>query len=106
MCFLYRCSDLFLFMTYREGLSVALMEAMSSGMPIVCAKIRGNTDLIDDQVSGVFSENSPEAVAEHILDLYRDPERRQKLGQAAAEKALLFDDKNVLEQVKNIYMSV
>ena len=103
---LYKASDLFAFVTFREGLSVALMEAMSSGMPIVCAKIRGNTDLIDDQVSGVFSENSPEAVAEHILDLYRDPERRQKLGQAAAEKALLFDDKNVLEQVKNIYMSV
>jgi glycosyltransferase EpsD len=103
---LYKASDLFAFVTFREGLSVALMEAMSSGMPIVCAKIRGNTDLIDDQVSGVFSENSPEAVAEHILDLYRDPERRQRLGQAAAEKALLFDDKNVLEQVKNIYLSV
>ena len=103
---LYKASDLFAFVTYREGLSVALMEAMSSGMPIVCAKIRGNTDLIDDGVSGVFSENSPEAVAEHILDLYRDPEFRKALGQAAAEKALLCDDKNVLDQMKNIYLTV
>ncbi len=103
---LYKASDLFAFVTFREGLSVALMEAMSSGMPIVCAKIRGNTDLIDDQISGVFSENSPEAVAEHILSLYRDPEGRNALGQAASEKALLFDDKNVLEQVRQIYLSV
>jgi len=103
---LYKASDLFLFVTLREGLSVALMEAMSSGIPIVCAKIRGNTDLIDDGLSGVFSENDPEAVAEHILSLYRDPERRQALGQAASEKALLFDEKNVLEQVKEIYFSV
>ena len=103
---LYKASDLFLFVTFREGLSVALMEAMSSGMSIVCAKIRGNTDLIDDGVSGVFSENSPEAVAEHILAMYRDPQRRQLLGQAAAEKALLFDDKNVLNQVKEIYLSM
>ena len=103
---LYKASDLFAFVTFREGLSVALMEAMSSGMPIVCAKIRGNTDLIDDHVSGVFSENNPEAVAEHILALYRDPEGRKALGQAASEKALLFDDKNVLQQVKDIYLSV
>ena len=103
---LYKASDLFLFVTFREGLSVALMEAMSSGMPIVCAKIRGNTDLIDDGVSGVFSENSPEAVAEHILAMYQNPDRRRLLGQAAAEKALLFDAENVLEQVKNIYLSV
>ena len=103
---LYKASDLFLFVTLREGLSVALMEAMSSGMPIVCAKIRGNTDLIDDGVSGVFSENSPEAVAEHILSLYRDPEKRKALGQAASEKALLFDKENVLQQVKDIYLSL
>ena len=103
---LYKASDLFVFVTLREGLSVALMEAMSSGMPIVCGKIRGNTDLIDDHVSGIFSENSPEAVAEHILALYRDPAKRQALGQAASEKALLFDDKNVLQQVKEIYLSV
>lgn len=103
---LYKASDLFLFVTFREGLSVALMEAMSSGMPIVAAKIRGNTDLIDDGVSGVFSENSPEAVAEHILAMYRDPQRREQLGKAAAEKALLFDDKNVLNQVKEIYLSL
>ena len=103
---LYKASDLFLFVTLREGLSVALMEAMSSGMPIVCAKIRGNTDLIDDGVSGVFSENSPEAVAEHILSLYRDPEKRKALGRAAIQKALLFDEKNVLQQVKEIYLSL
>jgi len=103
---LYKISDLFLFVTLREGLSVALMEAMSSGMPIICARIRGNTDLIDDGISGVFSENSPEAVAEHILQLYQNPDRRAAMGKAASQKALLFDEKNVLEQVKEIYLSL
>ena len=103
---LYKACDLFAFVTFREGLSVALMEAMSSGIPIVCAKIRGNTDLIEDHVSGIFSENSPEAVAEHILTLYRDPEYRKSLGQAASERVLMCDDKNVLQQVKDIYLSV
>ena len=103
---LYKASDLFLFVTLREGLSVALMEAMSSGMPIICAEIRGNTDLVDNNISGVFTENTPEAVAEHILALYRDSEKRKSLGQAASEKALLFDEEAVLKQIKEIYLSV
>ncbi|MDY3225387.1 MAG: glycosyltransferase family 4 protein [Candidatus Faecousia sp.] len=100
---LYRCCDLFVFMTFREGLSVALMEAMSSAMPIICTKIRGNTDLIDDGVSGRFCENTPQALGEMLLREYADPEERKRLGQAAAEKAVLFDEKTVHAQMKRIY---
>lgn len=103
---LYRCSDLFAFMPFREGLSVALMEAMSCGMPVVCSQIRGNTDLIDDGISGVFAENTPQAVAKAILELYRDPERRAALGRGAAEKVLEFDDRNVHKRMKEIYLSL
>lgn len=103
---LYRCSDLFLFMTFREGLSVALMEAMGSGLPIVCTRIRGNTDLVEDGVSGMFAENTPEAVAEAILQLYRDPRKRAAYGSAAAQRVTLFDNENVHKQVKDIYLSL
>ena len=103
---LYRCSDLFAFISFREGLSVALMEAMSSGMSIVCTKIRGNVDLIDDGISGLFTENSPEAVAEKILKLYEDPRLRHALGSAAAEKVKLFEEESVHARMKEIYLSV
>lgn len=39
--------DMFLFPSKREGLSLAVMEAMACGMPCVVSGIRGNTDLID-----------------------------------------------------------
>ena len=100
---LYRCCDLFVFMTFREGLSVALMEAMSSAMPIICTKIRGNTDLIEDGVSGLFCRNSPEALAQMLPEVYADPEKRESLGQAAAERSLLFDEKTIHERMKEIY---
>ena len=103
---MYRCSDLFLFMPFREGLSVALMEAMGSGMPIICTEIRGNTDLVDNGQSGMFAENNPEAVADAILQLYRDPQKRTAYGSAAAEKVRLFDSENVHAQVKDIYLSL
>lgn len=100
---LYRCCDLFVFLSHREGLSLAMMEAMSSGMPILCSKIRGNTDLIDDNVSGMFAENDPVTVAEDILSLVRSPETRQRLGQAAAEKVKAFDAGVVHSKMKTIY---
>ena len=88
---------------FRTLLSVALMEAMSSGMPIICTKIRGNTDLIEDGVSGLFCENTPQALAEMLLKMYADPEKREKLGQAAAERSLLFDEKTIHARMKEIY---
>ena len=103
---LYRCADQFVFMPHREGLSVALMEAMGSGMSIICSQIRGNTDLIDDGVSGVFAQRTPEAVAEAIVKLYRDEALRAALGAAAAEKVKLFDSENVHRQMKDIYLSI
>ena len=103
---LYPCCDLFAFMPYREGLSVALMEAMASGAPIVCTQIRGNRDLITDGVSGVFVENSPQALAEAIRALYANPQRREALGRDAREAVQAFDAEAVYRQMKEIYLSV
>ncbi len=103
---MYRCCDLFAFMPFREGLSVALMEAMSSGMTVFCTQIRGNTDLVEDGVSGIFVENNAPAVAQAIRKLMANPDLCKSLGQGAATKALMFDDENVHAKVKEIYLSV
>lgn len=103
---LYRCADLFAFVPFREGLSVALMEAMSSGLPIFCSQIRGNTDLVEDGISGIYVKNDPQSVAQAIAALQADPLLRARLGAGAAEKALLFDDENVHRMMKEIYTSL
>lgn len=46
--------DLFVFPSKREGLSLALMEAMAAGKPVACSEIRGNTDLIDKEGGALF----------------------------------------------------
>ena len=50
---LLNMSDIFAFSSYREGLSVALMEAMAAGLPCVVSRIRGNSDLIEDGRGGI-----------------------------------------------------
>ena len=102
----YRCCDLFAFLSYREGLPVALMEAMSSGLPTVCSAARGNTDLVENSKEGLIVEQDPEAVAQAILKLYHDPQLRQQFGQAAREKVSQYDNKNVHQVMKDIYLNV
>ena len=102
---MHRCCDLFAFMSYREGLPVALMEAMSSGMPTVCSAARGNTDLVENGKEGFIVENEARAVADAILKLYHDPDLRHRFGQAATEKVQQYDSRNVHRVMKDIYMN-
>lgn len=44
---LYKISDLFIMPSIREGLPVALMEAIASGINVIASNIRGNRDLLD-----------------------------------------------------------
>lgn len=53
-------SDVFVFPSYREGLSVSVMEAMASGLSVVCSRIRGNTDLVDEKGGAHFNPHSVE----------------------------------------------
>ena len=100
---LYRAADVFPFMSFREGLSVALMEALCSGMCAVCTRIRGNTDLIRDGVTGLFCENSPQALGETLTLLYEDPSLRERLGTAAAGQMGRYDEKTILLQMRQVY---
>lgn len=51
---LYKVSDVFCFPSFREGLSVAVMEAMASGIKLIVSNIRGNTDMVQDQKNGLI----------------------------------------------------
>ena len=77
------CSDLFVFMSHQEGLPVALMEAMAGGLPAVCSNIRGNTDLIENNVSGLIVASTPKDVAEAVVQMQKNPDMRNRMAAAA-----------------------
>lgn len=51
-------ADIYVMPSFREGLSVALMEAMSTGLPCVVSRIRGNVDLIDENGGALFDPHN------------------------------------------------
>lgn len=55
---IYKAADIFVFPSLQEGLPVALMEAISTGLPVVASEIRGNTDLISNGEGGFLVQHS------------------------------------------------
>jgi len=101
---IYKCCDIFAFPSKREGLSKALMEAMAAQLPVVCSKIRGNTELIESGKGGfLFAADNAKEAAEGILKLVKDRHMREAMGAYNALTMEKYDIKNVEEIMKKIY---
>lgn len=96
-------SDVFMFMSLQEGLPVALMEAMACGLPAVCTDIRGNTELVEDGVTGLIVANTPEDTKRAIEILQDKAAFRDELSVHALNKIKQFDLSHVLPIMQNIY---
>jgi len=98
---IYKISDLFVFPSFREGLSVALMEAIASGLPIVASNIRGNTDLIKHNINGyLINENSIEDYASKIKCVYDGDVKLKKVDLNGVN----FDVAEIMKVMREIYL--
>jgi glycosyltransferase involved in cell wall biosynthesis len=90
-----------------EACSMAIIEAMTMGKPVVATRAGGNPELIEDGVSGLLTERSAEAVGSAIVSLCRDHGRRAAMGAAARERALRFFSADVMaENMERLYNDV
>jgi glycosyltransferase involved in cell wall biosynthesis len=97
--------DVFALPSHREGVPRAPMEAAAMGVPSVATDIRGCRQVVVDGVTGrLVPVRSPAALADAILELLRDPAKRQRMGAAAREKSAVdFDERRVFERVLAAY---
>ena len=86
----FRAADLYVLPSVREGLSIALLEAMASGLPCIATRLDGSTDgLIEHDVNGMLVEpDDAEGFAESIRTILSDSDRAVRLGCAARETVL------------------
>ena len=101
---LYEAADIFVFPSFREGLSVSVMEAMASGLPCVASKIRGNTDLLENTGGGFLCDpHDASDFAEKIELLAADVELREKMGKTNRMAIQKFSTETVIKEMQNIY---
>jgi glycosyltransferase involved in cell wall biosynthesis len=76
--------SIFILPSLREGMSMALLEAMAAARPIVATAVGGNVNLIRDGVSGVLvPPGDPEVIAQAAIKILKNPEWAKQLGLAA-----------------------
>lgn len=79
-------SDIFVFPTLSEGLSLALLEAMAVGLPCIASDIGPNREAITHEKTGLlFSPKDTDELELCILSLMNDQTKRKSLGMAAKE---------------------
>lgn len=97
-------ADIYVFPSLQEGLPVALMESMAAGKAAACSRIRGNTDLIDEEGGVLFDPRSVDDCADAIEWLLASD--FEKMGNYNAKKILGFSRETVNRHMAAIYKNI
>ncbi|MFD9124117.1 glycosyltransferase [Kitasatospora sp. NPDC059571] len=96
--------DVFTLSSRQEGLPVALMEAMTSGLPSVVTRVGGMPEVLDDGEQGLLvPPGAPAALAAALGRLAGDAPLRARLGAAAGERARTFDTAGAQQTIEQVY---
>jgi glycosyltransferase involved in cell wall biosynthesis len=98
-------SDVFVLPSVYDTLPSIVIEAMGMGVPVVATNVGGVPEQVEDGVTGVLvPPNDPTALADAVLALLDDPDRRQRMGKAARTRALeVFGLESYVARTRALY---
>lgn len=85
----YNRCEVFCLPSVQEGFGIVFLEAMAAGKPIVAARAAAVPEVVRNGL--LVEPDNPEALAEAILQLYRNPARRRLLGSAGLRDVEEFE---------------
>ncbi|WML45828.1 glycosyltransferase family 4 protein [Neobacillus sp. PS3-40] len=101
---LLKISDIAVASSLREGLPVNIMEAMSSGLPVVANDNRGHRELIENNINGWIIYNNSDILSEKIQVLEKNDELKRNLGAQGRNVIVTkYSIQKILEEKRNIY---
>ena len=97
--------DIFAFTSLSEGFSNAIVEAMSMAVPVIAFAKDGNFDIIENKTNGYLVDyKNTDQVAEKILLLAKEHDRRNAMGEKARQTVLeRFTIQHMVDRYKNFY---
>jgi glycosyltransferase involved in cell wall biosynthesis len=95
----YRQADIFALPSQNEGMSIALLEAMASGLPVVVTATGGTAELVTEGVNGcIVPWADVSALTTALARLARDAESRQRMGQANRQHVQRFSWPHITQE--------
>ena len=102
---IYLLADLFIFPSKREGLPVALLEALLSGLPVIASNIRGNTDLANLKLPIKLIDTLTPIVLADEIKLWLNAANISKNYSSIKEALSSFGSHNIEKQLIKIYFA-
>jgi sugar transferase (PEP-CTERM/EpsH1 system associated) len=101
-------ASLFVLPSQTEGISLTILEAMASGLPVVATKVGGNPEVVDDGRTGVLVPPCDSvALARGILRVAGNPDEAQLLGRSGRRRVEThFDIRAMVARYEAIYEGV
>ncbi|MDR3575107.1 MAG: glycosyltransferase family 4 protein [Anaerolineaceae bacterium] len=101
-------ASIFILPSYHENLPVAILEAMSMGLPVISTSIAGVPELIEDGKNGfLIQPGDYSTLADRIFSLIQDPALCQSMGKANINKIIKDYHPNVFEtKMANVYRNI
>jgi len=79
--------DIFVLPSAWEGVSLALLEAMASGLPVIATAVGGTPEVVIDYESGILvPSGAVSALADALIELIDNPDLRTRIGEAAHQR--------------------
>ena len=99
---------LFVLSSRTEGISLTLLEAMASGLPVVATRAGGNSEVVEDGTTGrLVPVGDFEQLATALLSVWQNPVDARQLGDAGrARVERLFDVNRMVRQYEQMYSEV
>jgi len=100
-------SKLFILLSQYEGLSFALLEAMSRGLPAIVSNAKGNTDVVTDSLDGLIVDLAkPDDKILELCQLLKDEPRYSRMSFRARETiAGKYESRKVLTEYMNLMVN-
>lgn len=100
----YAAAHVFVLASFNEGMSVATLEAMASGLPVVVTCTGGAAELVEEGVNGlVFDWGDVERLTAHLARLAQDRALARAMGAAARARAALFSWEAAAERYSDLF---
>lgn len=99
--------DVFALASTYEGLSIALLEAMAIGVPVVITRVGGSAEVVTDGRDGyLVPPRDVDGFADRVVTLLGDRAERERLANAAQDRATAFDIRSAVSRTESVYRSV
>jgi glycosyltransferase involved in cell wall biosynthesis len=101
---LMRAAEVFVFPSLFEAVGIALLEAMACGTAIIASRTGGIPEAVEESVSGLLvCPGDPEDLARAVACLAGSAGERERLGQAARARAMMFDIRRTVGELESLY---